>query len=287
MKNTLDHLPEDKQEELNDLVSTIKKLVRAEMIILFGSYARGDWVEDRYKEGGTTYEYKSDFDILIVLDTEGRAAGKGVGKKWRRKIRQNMNGGTPVSAIFHGFDYLNKEIEEGSYFFLDILKEGVLLYDSGNFQLSEPRQLSAKERRNKAEKYYKQWYTDANDFYFQFENAYKNKKFKIAAFELHQSAERFYQCTLLVYTDYKPKIHDLEVLDKTARQQDDRFQSIFPRSTQEEDRLFKILQKAYIDSRYKLDYKVDPEDLEKLSLSVRKLKEITEISCKEKIEGLV
>jgi len=32
------------------------------MIILFGSYARGEWVED-YQEN---YEYISDYDILVI-----------------------------------------------------------------------------------------------------------------------------------------------------------------------------------------------------------------------------
>lgn len=36
------------------------------MVILFGSYAKGEQVEDIYSEKGTTYEYKSDFDILVV-----------------------------------------------------------------------------------------------------------------------------------------------------------------------------------------------------------------------------
>ena len=37
------------------------------MIILFGSYARGDWVSDEYTEGHITYSYQSDLDIMVVL----------------------------------------------------------------------------------------------------------------------------------------------------------------------------------------------------------------------------
>lgn len=37
------------------------------MIILFGSYARGDWVSDGYTEGHITYSYQSDLDIMVVL----------------------------------------------------------------------------------------------------------------------------------------------------------------------------------------------------------------------------
>jgi predicted nucleotidyltransferase len=45
MKTTLSHLPNDKQEELKTLTEIILSKVPAEMIILFGSHARGDWVE--------------------------------------------------------------------------------------------------------------------------------------------------------------------------------------------------------------------------------------------------
>ena len=36
-------------------------------IILFGSYARGTWVDDTYVEGHTTYSYQSDLDLLLVM----------------------------------------------------------------------------------------------------------------------------------------------------------------------------------------------------------------------------
>ncbi|WP_156793078.1 nucleotidyltransferase domain-containing protein [Rickettsia honei] len=35
------------------------------LIILYGSYARGDWVKDMYTEDHTTYSYTSDFDFLV------------------------------------------------------------------------------------------------------------------------------------------------------------------------------------------------------------------------------
>jgi len=39
--------------------------------------------------------------------------------------------------------------------------------------------------------------------------------------------------------------------------------------------LFQLLKKAYIDSRYTLDYKVANEDLEYLSERVKKMRDIT------------
>jgi hypothetical protein len=68
MKASLDHLPEDKRAKL----AVIAEAVRAEapaagMIVLFGSHARGDWVED---SGGVTSESRpaegSAFDWLAT-----------------------------------------------------------------------------------------------------------------------------------------------------------------------------------------------------------------------------
>ncbi len=46
MKKSLKHLPQNKQEELNKIVTAIQKTCKdVEKIILFGSYARGDYKE--------------------------------------------------------------------------------------------------------------------------------------------------------------------------------------------------------------------------------------------------
>ena len=74
MKIDFIHLPEHKQDELKKIVAAlIPRYAEIEMIILFGSYARGNWVEDKYVEKGTTYEYKSDYDLLIILNKNGQA----------------------------------------------------------------------------------------------------------------------------------------------------------------------------------------------------------------------
>ncbi|MBD3322309.1 MAG: hypothetical protein GF350_14510 [Chitinivibrionales bacterium] len=73
MKTDLSFLPAHKQKELAGISAIIKKAARVEKIILFGSYARGAWVEDSYVQDGITYEYKSDMDILVVVKKNGSA----------------------------------------------------------------------------------------------------------------------------------------------------------------------------------------------------------------------
>ena len=77
MKTSLDQLPKPLPPAKLEELAMIKQLIlerfekenhdfKLEKIILFGSYARGKWVEDSYVQAGITYEYKSDFDMLVV-----------------------------------------------------------------------------------------------------------------------------------------------------------------------------------------------------------------------------
>jgi HEPN domain-containing protein/predicted nucleotidyltransferase len=284
MKTSIEHLPEEKQTDISEILHSIQHRLPAEMIILFGSYARGDWVEDRYKENGTTYDYISDYDILVVLDSEAVAIRNESTKKWQSRVRRDLHHEISVNVIFHGIDYLNSEIEGGNYFFLDILKEGVLLYDSGRFKLASPQQLSPEQRAQKAQMYFDRWFKNSEEFLGSFKRNFELNFYCISVFELHQAAERYFMCMLLVYTDYKPKLHDLEKLYKQVCLLDDRFKAVFPRSTPEEERMFILLKKAYIDSRYKLDYTITSEELVYLGSCVEKLRNLTEVACREKID---
>ncbi|MCE6990190.1 HEPN domain-containing protein [Dyadobacter sp. CY323] len=283
MKTTLSHLPEDKQEELEYLTKTIIEKVPAEMIILFGSHARGDWVEDYQQHT----EYVSDYDILVI--TKGRKSAKADKKWWDLKERVNSgNGEQPnVSIIHHGIGFVNNAIEQNQYFFVDILKEGVLLFDSGTFKLSEPKAMNAEKRLRKAKENFKNWFESANNFLKTFEFQFENNWFKDSAFLLHQTTEKYYVVILLVFTDYKPKIHDIEVLGNQVEKLHSAFGTVFPKNTPEKKRLFELLQKAYIDSRYNMNYKIEKAELEYLSDRVKLLRDLTERICNERIAHFI
>ncbi len=123
MKRSLKHLPSHKQAKLNQIVNFVIETRSVEMIILFGSHVRGDWVEHKYVENGTTYEYKSDYDLLFVVDSEEKTHRYKAAKKLRRKIVREVDLDTSLNVIYHGIDYLNAEIEDGNYFFNDILRD--------------------------------------------------------------------------------------------------------------------------------------------------------------------
>jgi HEPN domain-containing protein len=109
----------------------------------------------------------------------------------------------------------------------------------------------------------------------------------MAIFLLHQAAESYYSAIHLVFTDYKPKTHDLRDLNQQACYADARFKTVFPDQTENDKRRFTLLVKAYIDSRYKLGYAVHPPDLAWLAERVKLLMELTGKICQERISNLL
>ncbi|MCP3926956.1 MAG: HEPN domain-containing protein [Desulfobacterales bacterium] len=283
MKTSLEHLPEQKQQELKRAVEIIREEINPDMIILFGSYARGDWVEDLDPET-LLYRYQSDFDLIIVTETPKQANKIEQNNKLAHKLAKTIHR-TPISLIAEDIQFVNRRLRKSQYFYIDIIREGILLFDSGKFELAEPKEITVSERKKLAEEDYGFWMKNADEYLKQYGHAFSDQSYNVAAFNLHQVTERLYGTILLVFTRYKPRTHDLEKLVQRVGGIEPKFLSIFPRATEKEKECFKLLRKAYVDARYKPSFTVTKEQLEWLAERVNKLKELTEKLCKEKIQS--
>jgi HEPN domain-containing protein/predicted nucleotidyltransferase len=284
MKTTLTHLPQGKRDQIMEIVGIIKEVVAPEKIILFGSYAKGKYVQHRYTgKDGILYEYVSDFDFLVV--TRGNNI-----KEY--ELDDIVNSRTehfkqPINIQIHEIDYINEGLEFGQYFFADIVKEGILLYDTDIVHFAEPREITAEEAKTIAQRYFDIWFNRAIEFETDTENALNRNSFSKAAFELHQATESLYYATLLVFTGYKPKTHNLFKLRKHAKHLSEELFLLFPVETNKtEKNLFDLLKRGYIDARYKEDYSISKEELQLLLERIKQMRGIVERICKEKIASI-
>lgn len=287
MASALQYLPEQKQQELNEIVQIICQSFEVGMIILFGSYARGDWVEE-YAEDGVHFKYQSDFDLLVIVsNTCKHTEQKILERSIFKAVNKSTNVKTPISVIVHNIDFVNCHLKKAQYFFSDIKKEGITIYDSGKFTLEKEIKIHKKERYLLAKNDFEYCFNGAKDFYEVFNFCFENNKYSKAAFLLHQATEQLYTCILLVFKRYKPNSHKLELLKTLTNNIDKRFITVFSLKKKEEMDRFTLLCKAYVDARYDKNYTISQDELRLLSEEVIKLMRLTEIVCQEKINSFL
>jgi len=283
MKKSLKHLPQLKQDELSKIIEAIHKNCKdVEKIILFGSYARGDYKEAKDLKDDRRTGHISDYDILVVTEKK-----KSTDKfsSWNKTEKLKLT--APVRAIAHDIESLNINLAEGQYFFTDIKKEGISLFDSKKYKLANKRKLKPKEKQRIARDHFDEWFDSAKTFFYQYESAFNIKKYKNAAFQLHQAVESSYKTILLVFTNYNPNEHFLWMLGQRSAKYHPDLKTLFPKKNQKDKDRFKLLDDAYIGGRYDPDFRISKGDLEILAKDVKKLLKLTEEICGQKIQSLI
>ena len=294
MKKSLDHLPLRKQAELRQVVETVRAAFEEAIstrraarlkdgkilkVILYGSYARGDWVHD------PVGRYFSDFDLLIVVDHEDLTDGEFWYEAENRTMPIGPDIRTPVSLIVHSLDDVNEQLDRGRYFFADIVREGVLLHDTPGAKLHKPADLKARVALEEAERHYAKWMATAAGAQEIARSSMQTQP-NWAAFMLHQTAEHLYHAVLLVVTLYSAKAHNLAFLRKKAETIDPRLAEALPRETKFERRCFELLREAYVKARYSEHYKISAEELAWLTERVEVLRGLTVTVCQERLGQL-
>jgi len=277
----------EKRKELLKAVEIIKANAEVEKVILFGSFARGDWVSDRYREGHIIYEYQSDFDLLVVVKTVQIEKNYSLWNLVEEKIREDKEIKTPVSLLVDTIRFVNGKLKEGNYFYADIANEGILLFDSGKYKFAKPSSLSIVQRRELARKDFDFWFGKAESFLKDYSHNISDKSFSNAAFHLNQAVEALLTSVLLVYTGYKPKTHNIEKILSLVLGIEKELAGVFKRETREEKRLFELLKRSYIDARYSKDFKISEEDLKRIHSQTTALKEEATRVCEERIKGMI
>lgn len=267
------------------LVKKIRERIpQTEMVILYGSYATGKYVEyDERVEFGISTLFMSDYDILVVtsgiiLKKVGQALDNIEFIYYKDPETQ-----TPVQFINEDIRVLNRQLEEGRYFYTQLKQEGIVLYDSGNFKLARRRKLNFMEIQQQAKEYFNEKFHRANLFLDHAIFDYNRDEYTMASFDLHQASENYYHTIRLSFILRSNKQHNLTKLHSSVRRYSDELGQIFPRHTEEEKRLFTLLKDAYVEARYNPKFVVTKEDIETLIPKVELLRDITKRICEQKI----
>jgi predicted nucleotidyltransferase/HEPN domain-containing protein len=303
MRSDLEHLPERQQAELQRVRDTLLSGFEAARlsgggansgwrrggqvlkIILFGSYARSDWVDE--PENG----YLSDFDLLIVVNHEKLT---NIADYWWNSEDQILRDpaiGRTVNLIVHELDDVNAALRRGEYFWTDIVRDGIALYEIPGHPFAAPQPMTAMDAESRATYEQDRW-LKSTDRFLKLANISTAESSddpdwrKNAAFNLHQAVEAAYACFLLVHTFYFPRSHNIKFLRSLAEGMNTALVEAWPREHRFDRRRFELLKRAYVEARYSDQYDASPEDLEWLMTRARDLRDLVATQCERRIAEL-
>ncbi|WP_027513035.1 nucleotidyltransferase and HEPN domain-containing protein, partial [Rhizobium sullae] len=258
-----------------------KKRGRILKILLFGSFARGTWVDEPHTMKG----YRSDYDILVIVNSKQLAEPQ-YWDKTTDRLLWDKGVKTPVGLIVHGAREVNNFLADGQYFFVDILREGIVLYELDDRPLAEPRKLSATDAYRVAKEHFAKHFVNAKDFADGSRFYLSKTNLALAAFMLHQAVETAYSCLLLTLTNYSPPSHNLKFLRGLAEDQDRRLIDAWPRDQHRYTAWYNILNEAYVKARYSKHFEITEEALGWLLERTEHLHQIVATICQERLAEL-
>jgi predicted nucleotidyltransferase/HEPN domain-containing protein len=296
----VDHLPPAQQNELERVKQILmdefavatshatqpwKRNGRIQNIILFGSYARHDWVDE--PDNG----YQSDYDILVIVSHKDLTD---IAEYWyaaEDKIQRDPAIARQVNIIVHTLEEVNQGLTRGEYFWVDIARDGIALHEMPGSVLAIPKPLTAQDAYEMSLGYFSSRKADVDRWlgaadYHLSQSASDEGSRKFAAFNLHQAAETAYACFLLVRSQYVPRSHNLKFLRSLAEDKEPLLIEAWPRVTKQDRRRFELAKRAYVEARYSVAYDISADDLQAIMASVCKLRDLVDSSSRTWLEDL-
>jgi HEPN domain-containing protein len=278
METDLKNLTTGQLAELQPVVSLLVDQFQPEKIFCFGNLTRSDSSSGCFTEN--TKIQKSHYFLLMVTKDVTRVEFAA-----QDYINTHYEGAS-ISIIAHGCKTIAEAIKKISRFFITVYRDGTLLYAADGI-LTPSKSLPDIDPAvfvQKAKNSYDHRWAMASGFLegsrFCWEKGYINN----SVFLLHQAVEQACIALVRVFTGYRPDLHNLDRLLKLCLCCDPGLSVHFPRNTDEEIRIFKLLNQSYSNARYKEDFDISKDDADNISNMVDDFIVLADAMCQRKIE---
>ncbi|GAB3013816.1 hypothetical protein GCM10027051_16310 [Niabella terrae] len=255
------------QQQLTDV---IVKTANPDMIFLLGATLHRKKYESIFNESAPFCQHISDCTLLILLPN---LANKEL-HEWQDKIENHCSYLMPVTTLVLATPIFVDWLQAGLSFARFVWQHAPVLYDAGNICREHYPETKIAARNKEATRQWEEGLSKAKEFLAGAELYRVRKQYKMAAFMLHQSAEQALRALLKTGTGYHANTHSIDRLLRYGGLVAHQLPGIFPRQTEQDKRLFNLLQKAYIDTRYKEDYKITDNELLTLTGKIRRIHEV-------------
>lgn len=252
------------------LVSLIREVVQPDKIYLLGASLYRRRSESIFCQTAPSSQHVADYYLLILINHPDKKTLP----QLQDQIEQHCGTVIPVTIILLETSLFNDWLATGHLFARLVFPSAISVFEGDNLSLSPIGEYNPATEQKALEKRFRDGLSKSQEFLAGAELFTLRKQYRLAAFMLHQAAEQTLGTLIKIGTGYHYCTHNIERLTRYAGLVSCRIQDVFTKKTDKEKRLFTILQKAYIESRYSEDYSVGLTDLAELSEKVRIIQDI-------------
>lgn len=258
---------EAKETEL--LSSIILDQVSAQAVFLLGSSKSYRKTTTIFSYDIPTASFTSHYYILVLVEKEEEHTLNAV----QDKIENNLQHFVPTTAIVLSTTAFMAWLSKGHPFAVNVLEKAERLYQNEILLLPPPSTINEEEQKESNERLFKQTKLKIEGFLASAELHKLRGDNKLSAFMLHQVAEQALRAMLIINTGLKLNTHSIDKLLRYCSMFCNQLQDVFPKNNEKEKKLYALLNKAYIDTRYKDDYTITNEELSCLTEKLKRIKE--------------
>lgn len=257
-------------------VNAIVASANPTMIFLLGASMHRRRSESIFQDKAPSTQHVSDFFFLVLLSELGNKDLQA----WQDKIETNCRHLGPATVWVLPVHSFKEWLQQGHQFAVQVWQSAIRFHDAGGIAIENIPAQPVRCSEVETEQQVMGGLVKANEFLVGAELYAVRKQYTMAVFMLHQSAEQALISMVKAATGYHANTHSIDRLLRFAELVSYRIRDIFPRQTEQQKRLFSLLQKAYIETRYKNDYKITEEELLALTEKVRNLNELLQEKIK-------
>ncbi len=258
------------QPLLEQIVTMIKSITETEKIFLLGTGNTRFSCRNIFSSRAAVWQKEGYLQILVLTGEKEKRSRSNVEDIIESHCREF---GLVTALVIPALQFRDW-LEAGHYFASFVIEHAPVCYDAGRIAMNLEGQFCAGQFREQLQKQGREWQSKGFEFFTGAQLYMLRKQYKLGAFLLHQAAEHALVGMIFAATGFRACTHNLDKLLRFAMGYSDSLGTLFPCDTEKEVQLFRLLQKAYIDARYKDDYNIKGEQLEQLSARVRKLLDI-------------
>ena len=266
----------------NAIVNRIVNAAAPDSIFLLGLKIQQTKADSIFHSTVNSSAFIGDVWLLVLLGNFNNKSRQ----EWQDKIEAHCNMLVSTTTIVLQEAAFREEAGNGDHFACTVLHSADCLYNVAGIAYPEAVLSGPETDIRETDSLLSTGINKSREFLAGAELYRLRKQYNLSVFMLHQSAEQSLLALLSVAMGFRANTHNVERLLRYGSFLSGALTEIFLPHKEEDKRLIKLLQKAYIDTRYGKEYAIPYSDLLQLTEKVTRIADIATATGKQIIKTL-